>query len=288
MKIDSIKTVCVVGCGLMGRQIALNTAIHGYNTCITDIQESVVDAIHPWAEQYLQGRMDKGKITAEQARGALKKLHAVHNLAEAAKDAQLVIEAIVEDKDKKNAFFAQLDAVASKNAIFATNSSFMGSSLFKASVSNPCRIANLHYFNPALVMKLTEVIQGDHTSDETVELLMDFSRATGKRPIHVRKEVEGFVVSRILRAIKDEAFWLVENGVCSPEDVDAGTELGLNHPMGPFRLNDLTGIDLTYHANERRLKETGVTPPGYAIIKGMYEKNELGRKTGKGFYAYEK
>lgn len=252
------------------------------------MQESVTGTIFPWAEQYVQGRVDKGKMTPEQARGALEKLHVAKDLAEAAKDAQLVIEAIIEDKDKKNALFAQLDAVAPKDAVFATNSSFMGSSLFKDSVTNPGRLANLHYFNPALAMKLTEVIQGEHTSDETVAFLMEFSRATGKRPIHVRKEVEGFVVSRILRAIKDEAFWLVENGVCSPEDVDAGTELGLNHPMGPFRLNDLTGIDLTYHANERRLQETGATPPGYAIIKGMYEKNELGRKTGKGFYTYDK
>ena len=111
-------------------------------------------------------------------------------------------------------------------------------------------------------------------------------RRTGKVPIHITKEIDGFVVNRILRVIKDEAFSLVSQGICTPEEVDLGVELGLGHPMGPFRLNDLTGIDLTYHLYERRLKETGEKPAGYDIIKAKYDAHEWGRKTGKGFYDY--
>jgi 3-hydroxybutyryl-CoA dehydrogenase len=137
-------------------------------------------------------------------------------------------------------------------------------------------------------MKLVEVIKGGHTAEETVELLMDFAKSTGKTPIRVNKEIDGFVVNRILRAIRDEAFYLIEQGVCSPQDLDTGVELGLNHPMGPFRLLDLTGIDLNYMSGMRRLEETGIKPNGFDIVKEMYEKKEWGRKTGKGFYVYEK
>ena len=145
----------------------------------------------------------------------------------------------------------------------------------------------MHYFNPALVMKLVEVVQGEHTADETVQAIVDFAIKTGKTPIRVKNEIDGFVVNRILRAIRDEAFYLIEQDICTPEDLDIGVELGLGHPMGPFRLLDLTGLDLNYLSSERRYQETGVKPAGYDIVKAKYEAHEWGRKTGKGFYEYE-
>lgn len=286
MKIEQLKTVCVVGGGLMGRQIALNTAIHGYQTNLTDTYPEVLEKVNTWAVEYMNGRVTKGRITREEADSALGRFHLIPTLEQAAVDAQLVIEAIIEEKSIKREFFMNLNKVVSKDTVIATNSSYMVSSTFKDCVDNPSRLANLHYFNPVLVLKLTEVVQGEHVSDETAQFLIEFARKTGKTPIHLRKEVDGFVVNRILRALKDEAFWLVSEKICTPQEVDMGVELGLSHPMGPFRLNDLTGIDLTYNLYERRLQETGIKPAGYDIIKEKYDAHEWGRKTGKGFYDY--
>ena len=288
MKIEDIKKICVAGGGQMGRQIALGCAIHGYDTYLTDSFPEVLDKVRAWADEYLTGRITKGKMTEEQVAAAKARFHLAPTLAEAAKDAQLVIEAILEDKEVKEEFYRELNGIVRKDTILASNSSYMVSSLFKGCVDNPSRLANMHYFNPALALKLVEVVKGEHTSEETVAVIVDFAKATGKTPIHVNKEIDGFVVNRILRAIRDEAFYLVEQGICSPQDLDTGVELGLNHPMGPFRLLDLTGVDLNYMSGKRRFEETGVKPNGFDIVKEMYEKNEWGRKTGKGFYEYEK
>ena len=164
----------------------------------------------------------------------------------------------------------------------------MVSSLFKDLIDDPSRLANMHYFNPALAMKLVEVVKGEHTAQETADFLYDFAVANGKSPIRVNKEIRGFVVNRVLTAIRDEAYFLVEEGVCSPEDCDIGVKGGLNHPMGPFELLDLTGIDLNYLSMEDRMKAGEPKPHGYEIAKAKYEAHEWGRKTGKGFYDYSK
>ncbi len=288
MKVSDVKKVCVAGGGLMGRQIALNAAIHGFDTYLTDAFPAVLDKVAAWANEYLDGRVAKGKMDVSAAKAALKKFHLVPTLEEAAEDSQIVIEAIVEDKEIKDNFYKQLSRIVAEDTIVVTNSSYMPSSLFKDLLSNPSRLANMHYFNPALAMKLVEVVRGEHTADETVDFVVEFAVANGKKPIRVNKEIEGFVVNRVLRAIRDESFYLVEEGICTAEDLDTGVEFGLNHPMGPFRLLDLTGIDLNYLASDRRWKETGIKPRGYDIVKEKYEAHEWGRKTGKGFYSYEK
>jgi len=286
MKIEEIKKVCVIGGGLMGRQIALNSAIYGYQVALTDSIPEVCTDVRDWAEEYLNGRVAKGKMTEKQAQECKERFIEVKTLGEAVSRAQLVIEAIIEDSEIKREFYTSLNKVVDKDTIIASNSSYMVSSTFKDCMDNPSRLANLHYFYPALVMKLTEVVQGEHTSDETTQTLIEFSQKTGKTPIHLAKECDGFVVNRILRALRDEAYRIVEEGICIPQEVDTGLELGLGHPMGVFRLTDMTGLDLSYRANERRLKETGIKPAGYDIIKEKYDKGEYGRKTGKGFYVY--
>lgn len=286
MKLADIKKVCVAGGGQMGRQIALNAAMHGFDTYLTDTFPSVLDKVAAWADSYLAGRIAKGRITESMKAETLARFHLTPTLQEAACDAQLVIEAIIEDREVKNAFYEDLNAVAPKDCMFASNSSYIVSSAFMGLVDNPERLANLHYFNPALAMKVVEVVKGEHTSQTTADLLCEFAVANGKTPVRVNKEIRGFVVNRILTAIRDEAYFLLESGVASAEDIDAGVKGGLNHPMGPFELLDLTGIDLNYLSMEDRMKEGEPKPHGYEIAKAKYEAHEWGRKTGKGFYVY--
>lgn len=283
-----IKTVCVAGGGLMGRQIALNTALHGYTVRLTDSVPRVLDAVRAWADEYLEGRIRKGKLTAEAVEQAKKHLNIVSTLEEAAQNADLVIEAIIEDQKIKEEFFRKVSGLVSESCILATNSSYIVSSTFVPCVKNPARLANLHYFNPALVMKLTEVVQGPHTDKETVEALLAFSRNTGKDPVWVRKEIDGFIANRILRAVTNEALFLLENGVATVEEIDTAAEKGLNYPMGPFRLQDLTGIDLAYLASKKVADETGYKKPGYGLLEAKYKAHEYGRKSGKGWYDYSK
>jgi len=287
MNIGNVKKVCVVGTGKMGTQIALNCAIHGFETVITGRKSEKLEEIKKWSDDYLVGRVSKGKMTAEKAEEAASRFLYTTSLKEAVADCQIIFESVVEDKEIKKQIFTDINAWAMPDAVIASNSSYMPSSEFAEYITNPGRLANAHFFNPALAMKLVEVIKGEHTSEETIDLLMDFARATGKTPIRVNKEIDGFVVNRVLRAIRDESFYLIEEGVVSPQDLDIGVELGLNHPMGPFKLLDFTGVDLMYRSSEKRWNDTGIKPHGYDIVKEMYENNEWGRKTGKGFYEYE-
>ena len=283
-----IRTVAVIGGGLMGRQIALNTAIYPYEVYITDNNPEVLKKVADWEEEYLAGRIAKGRMTEEQVAGIKSRFHIVATTEEAVKNADLVIEAVLERKDIKEIVLTTAAKYAREDCIIATNSSYMPSSLFAELIPNPSRLCNLHYFNPALVMKLTEIARGEHTSDETVKAVYDFSLNTGKKPVIVNKEIDGFIVNRILSAIYKEARWLVDQGYCSYQDLDTACEYGLSHPMGPFRLNDLTGIDLTFDIMKSGYEKTGVKPVAYDLYKEFVDKGWLGQKTGRGFYDYTK
>jgi 3-hydroxybutyryl-CoA dehydrogenase len=287
MSKDSIQNVCVVGGGTMGRQIALNAAINGYKTTLTDTMPDILAAVSKWAPEYLEGRVSKGKLNPEQVTAILARFKVVGNLEEAVKDTDLVIEAIVEKLNIKKELFEQLDRFAPPHAILATNSSSFVSSSLADATKRPDRVANLHYFNPALVMEVVEVVQGAHTSQETAEKLIKFVESLKKTPIWLKKEIDSFVVNRILGAIYREAMFLVENGYASPREVDIGSEKGLGHPMGPFKLMDLVGLDVAYLIRKERFDYTGLEehrPP--KILEEKYLKGELGKKTGKGWYEY--
>ena len=284
---SEMKQCTVVGGGAMGRQIALNSAIHGYKVIVCESVEAVRENLKAWEEEYLAGRIAKGRMTEEQVAGIKERFAITDDLEMACKNADIVIEAIIEQKEAKLDVLGKISRYTRPDAIIATNSSFMVSSTFKDTVEHPERLANLHYFMPALVMKLVEVVKGDHTAQETIDRLMAFAREVGKTPVFVRKEEDGFIVNNVLKVIKEEAYRLVSEGVCTMEDVDTAVELGLGHPMGPYKLDDMSGIDVRYNVLKRRYEETGVKSYGYEMIEKLYNEGRLGKKTKHGFYDYE-
>ena len=283
-----IKKVAVIGGGLMGRQIGLNTAIYDYEVYLYDSFEKARDAVKEWEETYLAGRIAKGRMTEEKVAGIKERFHVTDSMEEAVSGADLVIEAVPEREDLKHEVFKQISQYAKPECIIATNSSYMVSSKFKADVKDPSKLCNCHYYNPALVMKFVEVVCNDETSEDTAETMRNFCVATGKTPAVMPKEIDGFIANRIIKCIYAEAKSLVENGYCTWQEIDLACENGLGHPMGPFRLNDLTGIDLSFDIMKARYEESGVKPPMYDIYEQMVKEGRLGRKTGKGFYDYEK
>ena len=293
MKIEEGKHVTVIGAGAMGRQIAMNTALNGlkegYQVILTDSFEKAVDSARAWASDYLKGRVDKGRITQEECVIASSRLAFTSDVDAAVKDADLVVEAIIENLEIKRELFGRISRIVKADTILATNSSNLVSSKLADVTEHPERLLNLHYFNPALVMKLVEVVKGPHTSDEAVECARAFGERTGKSPIVIQKEIAGFVANRINAAVTREACLLLEKGIASVEDIDTACEKGLGYPMGPFKLMDMTGLDVNYYVRRDRFAESGDPndAPSLMVIDKVI-KGELGRKTGKGWYSYEK
>jgi 3-hydroxybutyryl-CoA dehydrogenase len=289
MTVDDVKKICVVGAGNMGHQLSLLCAMHGYQTTCTDVVPEILKKAEKFADTYLPGRVEKGKMTKEVAAQARKNISFTPDLKEAAKDADYVIEAVLEVLEVKRKLFAQLDTIAPAHAILATNSSWIVSSLIADVTKRPSKVVNMHFFNPALVMKLVEVVKGPHVSDETAKITMDLSEKLEKVPVLLKKELEGFLLNRIFRVIRNEAIWMLEMGVATTEDIDKACVYGAGHPMGPFRLLDLTGIDLNYILSMEKFRTTGdrADLPAPSIVE-RYVKGHYGEKAGKGWYDYTK
>ena len=289
MKIEDVKNVSVIGAGNMGHQIALQCALSGFKTTVTDVIPAVLEKAEKFVGTYLAGRVEKGKMTDDVAKKARGNISFTGDLKEAVKDADVIIEAVLERIDLKRKIFADLDKLAPARAILATNSSFIVSSRIADVTNRPSQVCNLHFFNPALVMKLVEVVQGPHVSDETAQCMMAFCQKIEKVPILIKKEVDGFVLNRIFAVISREAQWMLEMGVASYEDIDKACVYGAGHPMGPFRLNDLTGLDLSYDIGMERFRRTGdrADLPIPTLVKKVAE-GKFGQKTGEGWYSYKK
>lgn len=283
-----IAKIAVIGAGNMGHQIALCAALSGFQVKCTDTNAEILDKAIRFADDYLQERVSKGKLSQEAADQARNNIAFVQTVEEAAADADLVIEAIIENLAIKRKLFTQLDQICPAHTILATNSSYIVSSKIADATTRADKVCNMHFFNPALVMKLVEVVQGPHVSAETVELLMDAAKKMGKTPVLLHKEIYGFLVNRFLQATRQEALKLLDMGVASYEDIDTAVKNGLGYPMGPFQLLDLTGVDLAYHVSMERYRESGdpADRPSPTIVE-KFTKGEWGKKVGKGFYDYE-
>ncbi|SFJ55023.1 3-hydroxyacyl-CoA dehydrogenase family protein [Thermoflavimicrobium dichotomicum] len=287
MNIDDVKKILVVGSGAMGSQIAMVCALAGYEVSVQDISEESLRKAKESLHYHMKRRVDKGKLTQSQVDEAFARLGFTTDLTAVARDADVVIEAIIEKLETKRQLFSELDQLTPARTILATNSSTIVSSKLADATNRPDRVCNMHFFNPALVMELVEVVRNPQTSQETVDVIVELSRCIGKIPIVLHKEISGFVANRILGALTDEAISLYEQGIASIEDIDLACMKALNHPIGPFALMDLTGIDVNYYVRMQRMQETGdpALGPKKSVIE-KFEKGEWGRKTGKGWYDY--
>jgi 3-hydroxybutyryl-CoA dehydrogenase len=283
-----IKSVVVVGAGAMGSQIGMVCALAGYAATITDIARDALDRAEAQLRQRMSRDVEKNRRTDAQVEEAFGRLTFSTDLTTAAAQADFVIEAAVEKLEIKRRLFADLDRVAPPHAILATNSSNIVSSRIADATGRPDRVCNLHFFNPALVMKCVEVVRGPQTSDETVTTAVEFARRLGKVPVLLDREIPGFIANRILGAVRDEAIFLLENGIASVEDIDTACRTALGYPMGPFELMDLTGIDIRYLTKQDRYAESGdpKDQPSKSV-SALVERGELGRKTGRGWYDYD-
>ena len=277
----------VVGAGSMGAQIAQQAALEGIEVRLHDTSDEQLSKAADSNRGHVMRRVEKGRLAREDAEAALGRVHMTTDLAEAARDADVLIEAVFEDLGVKRSIFAELDHVAPTAAVLASNSSTMGISRIADATSRPQQCVNMHFFYPVLVMDLVEVVKGPQTSDDTVDRAMRLAREMGRTPVLLNKEIDGFIVNRILHAATQEAYRLLEAGVAGFEDIDIAVEKGLNWPMGPFRLGDFSGLDVTYNARLHMFKSTGderyrPSPQLEAKVKS----GKLGRKTGEGWYSY--
>ena len=282
---ETMKTILVLGAGAMGSGIAQVAAQSGYTVILRDIKEEFVANGIKSITKGLDRQVEKGKMEAAQRDAIMGRISGAVDIA-AAKHADFVIEAAVENMDIKKVIFKELDAVMQPNAILATNTSSLSVTEVAASTSRPDKVIGMHFFNPAPVMALIEVIRGHVTSDETYNATMELSKVMGKSPVTVH-EAPGFVVNRILIPMINEAAFVLAESVASAEDIDTAMKLGANHPMGPLALGDLIGLDVCLAIMETLLKETG--DPKYRpapLMHKMVRANKLGRKTGQGFFKY--
>jgi 3-hydroxybutyryl-CoA dehydrogenase len=279
--------LAVVGAGSMGAQIAQQAALNGVAVVLHDKDAAQLEKARESNRGHLARRVEKGRLSQEEADAALGRVRSTTELVDAVGDAEFVIEAVFEDLDLKRSIFRELDQAAPLEAVLASNSSTMGISKIADVTTRPQRCLNMHFFHPVLVMDLVEIVRGPQTSDESVERAVGLAHEMGRTPVVLNREIDGFIVNRILHAATQEAYRLLDADVASFEDIDTAVEKGLNWPMGPFRLGDFSGLDVTYKARLHMYMTTGDEryKPS-AQLEAKVKAGKLGRKTGEGWYHY--
>ena len=281
-----IKTVGVLGCGLMGAGIAQVCAAAGYKTIVREVDETFLNKGLGRIKKFLEDGVAKGKETAEARGTTLGNLSGTTSI-DALKDCDLVIEAIIENLEDKRQTYAALEAVVGDRTIVLSNTSSLCITELAAATKRPDRFGGLHFFNPVPLMKLVEVIRALTTSDETYQTVFAFAQSLGKEPI-TAPDRPGFIVNRLLVPYLLDAIRAYENGLGTLEDIDKGMKLGCGYPMGPFTLLDFVGLDTTYYIANimfEEFREPAYAPP--PLLKRMVLAGRMGRKSGRGFYTYQ-
>jgi 3-hydroxybutyryl-CoA dehydrogenase len=281
-----VKKPFVIGAGIMGAGIAQLCSQKGYDVTVTDISDEIIEKAQGKVTKGLQRRIEKGKITQEDMDAVLSRITWTTGLDWAGKS-DFVIEAALENIDLKKEIFQKLDSLCAPETILATNTTALSVSEIASVTSRPDKVIGMHFFNPAVIMKLVEIIRGDQTTDGTVSATREFAEKLGKVPVVTFKEAPAGIVSRVLAGLLNEAAVVYADGIASPQDIDEAMKLGAGLPMGPLALIDMIGLDIHLAKMEtlhKKLNDERYKPPG--IIKQMVADGKLGKKSGEGFYKY--
>ncbi len=280
-----VKKIAVLGSGLMGNGIAQVAAFSGYDVCMMDISDELVEKGLERIQKSLRRFVKAEKLSEGDAEAVLNRISTATNLADTVKGAQLVIEAIPENLELKKKVFAELDELCNPDAILSSNTSELSITNIASATKRPGKVIGMHWFNPAPMMKLIEIVDGVDTSKETIAIIEEVSHKMGKETVRV-KDAQGFVTSRILGAHMMECMRVLEEGLATAEDIDKAIRLGLNYPMGPFELADYVGLDTLLFASEGLTEAFGDRFRAPQVLRKLVEAGHLGRKTGRGFYDY--
>jgi 3-hydroxybutyryl-CoA dehydrogenase len=282
---SEIQTVAVIGAGIMGRGIAHVAALGGYRTILEDLLPASLRRAEDEIRANLEKAVELGKVPPAEASAALARLEFASNLEDAAREADLVIEAVPEEFESKEEIFRLLDRFCRPNTVLATNTSSLSVTEIAAVTERPAKIVGMHFFNPVHKMKLIEIIRGARTDDETLATAVEVGRRMGKETV-VINEAPGFITSRINAMIGNEAFYMLEAGIASAADIDKALKLGLNHPMGPFEMVDLVGLDTRLSILKYLHSTLGEKFKPCPLMEKYVAEGRLGRKVGRGVYDY--
>lgn len=283
-----VEKIGVMGTGIMGSGIAQVAAQSGFHVSMVDLEDKFIWRAFDTIKSSLGRFVKAGKITEDQKDETIGRIEGTVDLKEAIKDADVVIEAVLEEMELKKRVFKDMDDLSPPHTILATNTSSLSITEIASATKRPDKVIGMHFSNPVPMMKMVEIIRGLDTSDETLSIIVDLSKNLGKEPIICNRDSPGFIGNRFFPLFINEAIYTLMEGLATKEDIDKAAKIGLHHPMGPLELCDFTGLDTILHVLEYLHRELGEKFRPCPLLKQMVRAGYLGRKTGRGFYTYTK